>query len=325
MFRDNSTYIPETSITRRLQVATSDLDPAQNAGATYWAETHYVTPDDASNQNQDNNASYRQCSISYSGGNATATLAGTTVRQRAAIQRWKTADPSVTETMVNTPEAVSGDTDALAILSAKATEVPSAGSGVWRYEYALYNMNSHRSFDSFSIPVPSGATVTNIGFHDVPYHSGDGHNSSPGNVVNYDGTDWTGVYGGGSVSWTMVPATPVENSNALRWGTLYNFRFDCDASPTSGNATLGFFRAVATLPDDMTAASVVPDVIEIPCPGDTNNDGVVNLTDLSALLSNFGSTGGQTLADGDLDGDGDVDLSDLSILLGNFGTDCNLP
>ncbi|MFN0134783.1 MAG: hypothetical protein ACKVS9_01555 [Phycisphaerae bacterium] len=59
------------------------------------------------------------------------------------------------------------------------------------------------------------------------------------------------------------------------------------------------------------------------CVGDTNGDEVINLTDLSSLLSNFGvSAPNLTRADGDLDCDGDVDLTDLSRLLAVFGSPC---
>ena len=52
-------------------------------------------------------------------------------------------------------------------------------------------------------------------------------------------------------------------------------------------------------------------------------DCVIDLADLSTLLSNFGTPSGATFDQGDLDGDGDVDLSDLSTMLQAFGTDCN--
>lgn len=57
-------------------------------------------------------------------------------------------------------------------------------------------------------------------------------------------------------------------------------------------------------------------------PGDLDEDGDVDLSDLAALLANFGVTSGATWADGDLDGDGDVDLSDLAALLAVFGDGC---
>jgi hypothetical protein len=55
--------------------------------------------------------------------------------------------------------------------------------------------------------------------------------------------------------------------------------------------------------------------------GDINNDGVVDLSDLAVLLSNFGATGA-TFDDGDFNGDGVVDLADLALLLAAFGTNC---
>lgn len=58
------------------------------------------------------------------------------------------------------------------------------------------------------------------------------------------------------------------------------------------------------------------------CPGDTNRDNSVNLTDLANLLAGYGTTSNAALAQGDVDGDGDVDLTDLATLLQNFGSTC---
>ncbi len=55
----------------------------------------------------------------------------------------------------------------------------------------------------------------------------------------------------------------------------------------------------------------------IPCPGDLNNDNVVDGRDLSVLLAAFGSS-----AAGDLNCDGLTAGSDLSVFLANFGNDC---
>jgi hypothetical protein len=49
---------------------------------------------------------------------------------------------------------------------------------------------------------------------------------------------------------------------------------------------------------------------------DLNNDGKVNLSDLSILLSNYG----KNVSQGDINNDGIINLSDLSILLSKFGT-----
>jgi hypothetical protein len=57
--------------------------------------------------------------------------------------------------------------------------------------------------------------------------------------------------------------------------------------------------------------------------GDVNGDGIVNITDLGILLSNFGISGpGVMLGDGDLNGDMAVNITDLGILLSNFGNSC---
>ena len=58
------------------------------------------------------------------------------------------------------------------------------------------------------------------------------------------------------------------------------------------------------------------------CPGDTNGDGVINFTDLNAVLTQFG----QSVAPGsggDVTGDGVVNFSDLNEVLSNFGNACN--
>lgn len=58
------------------------------------------------------------------------------------------------------------------------------------------------------------------------------------------------------------------------------------------------------------------------CPGDTNGDHSVDLSDLSSLLSGYGTLSNAALSQGDVDGDGDVDLSDLTALLSSYGLPC---
>jgi hypothetical protein len=55
--------------------------------------------------------------------------------------------------------------------------------------------------------------------------------------------------------------------------------------------------------------------------GDIDRDGDVDLADLAAMLSAFGSCAGDAgyVAGADIDASGCVDLSDLAQLLGNFG------
>lgn len=58
------------------------------------------------------------------------------------------------------------------------------------------------------------------------------------------------------------------------------------------------------------------------CTGDLNGDNHVDLSDLAALLANYGLASGATYSQGDLNGDGKVDLSDLAALLAVFGNNC---
>jgi hypothetical protein len=54
-------------------------------------------------------------------------------------------------------------------------------------------------------------------------------------------------------------------------------------------------------------------------PGDANGDGMVNINDLSKVLTNYDKTG-MLWADGDFSGDGTVSITDLSVVLTNYDT-----
>ena len=211
------------AIYKRLQVHNSDLNAAQNAGALYFVEGHYVTPDDAALAEKDNNASYQRVTVTPTGGTFTLSLVDVTEIERPAIQAWRDFDASVLLRSLIDPE------DGLFRLASRCSD---NGDGTFHYEYALYNMNSHRSARSFSVPIASDVVVTNLGFHDVDYHSGE----------PYDGTDWPGSVGGGVVAWSTSTFSTDENANALRWGTTYNFRFDANSAPQTATATVGYFR-----------------------------------------------------------------------------------
>jgi hypothetical protein len=61
-------------------------------------------------------------------------------------------------------------------------------------------------------------------------------------------------------------------------------------------------------------AQISFEVVEMEKQGDLNGDGVVNIFDLSILLSNWGTSN----QNADLNNDGKVDIFDLSILLSNW-------
>ena len=59
-------------------------------------------------------------------------------------------------------------------------------------------------------------------------------------------------------------------------------------------------------------------------PGDADNDGRVDINDLTVVLSKFGKTG-MTWSQGEFTGDGTVDINDLTIVLANYNTSFGSP
>lgn len=325
------------SVARRLRVAHADLEPS-SATVLYFAETYYVSKHECSVGNQNDSASYRRVNITQTSTNppewsTSISAANLTQRERAGIRAWKAHDPTVVETDIQLPN------EGLFILAAKVTDI---GNGMWHYEYALENLNSDASGYSFMVPMPAAdqLVVTNVGFHDVDYHSGDAMNNFSNGSLNFDGTDWLPVSDGAKVQWTC-PQTVAENvnANALRWQTTYNFRFDANLPPMTGPITLGTFKvpgshqAMTLVPgpdcngnnqaDQLDIANGtsedangngIPDECEQPCP-DVNSDGQVDVTDLLAVINAWGSPDGPA----DVNNDGDVNVSDLLIVINAWG------
>ena len=212
-------------IDQRIQVLESDLDPLQNAGARYFVEGHYVAPDDAAAGNGLNNASYRE--VSVASGSLNLNFVGETVREKAAIEVWPTLDKSVEFLRVDTQ---SNPVERFHV----ARKVSVVSPGTYRYEYAVHNLNSHRSARAFGVKFPGPTEITGIGFHDVDHHSGE----------PYDTTDWVAEVSAeeGSVVWATESLTANPDANALRWGTLFNFWFEADRPSGGVKHSLELFR-----------------------------------------------------------------------------------
>jgi hypothetical protein len=226
------------SVYRRLQFALSDVVASTggpSAAQRFFGESQYVSQDDAAAGNQNNNASYRELAITGSATDWTvnfSTAAGAVVntsRMNPAIRAWALCEPGVTLTDVQVPD------EGLFIVGSKAT---SLGGGMWHYEYAVLNLNSDRSGGTFSVPVPAGASVTNIEFHSPKYHSGDGDGN-----INFSNAAWTTSRNGDSLDFVTETQAQNIRANALRWGTTYNFRFDSNAAPVvGGNVKIGMWK-----------------------------------------------------------------------------------
>ncbi|RJP34438.1 MAG: hypothetical protein C4547_10950 [Phycisphaerales bacterium] len=237
---------------RRLLVHNEDLDPELNPGALYFVEGHYITADDAAAGNDDNNASYRRIDVRQSNGKYSIALTPGkfTQRQRAAIMAWPDHEQGVSVKPIDV------DGDGRFLVGYRAASI---GNGVWRYHYAIQNYNSHRAAWRFQVPVPPDVRISNVGFHDVDSHTGDGEQGG-----EYSNEDWSVEVLPDAVVWKAVPYDEDVNANALRWGTLYSFRIDADAAPGLSDASIGLFRP--GVPDAVSVPVSAPGGVGgIPC------------------------------------------------------------
>lgn len=289
----------DSTLSRRLVVNATDMNPANNPGAIYFVEGIYVDDDDAAAGNGMNNASYRRFNPNWNSTSGTVSSvsfgANFTQRQKPAIQAWQDTDNTVTIVNADAPN------DGRFIVGYKVTD---NGNGTWTYEYAVQNLNSERAARMFGVQVAAPTVLSNVGFHDVFYHSWDGHQSVIGNQRNFDGTDWSSSQAGGQMTWSTSTFAADPNANALRWGTLYNFRFTANAGPVARSATITLFKPGAG--GDTVSVPVMGPACLLE--GDISGDGTVNFNDLNLVLSAYGTTYG---------------FNHLNLVLSQFGQTCN--
>ena len=255
------------AIFRRLQMAQTDLSNA--GGVQHFVDGVYVCTEEASMPTQRNNASYRRVTVDQSTFNLT--VQGSTQIGIPGMRAWRdhglganTPDTSVTVDVLDVP----GEGRFW-----YANKVANLGGGNYRYDYAIYNLNSDVSGGSFSVPVPMGATISNIGFNAPLYHSGE----------PYSNAVWTNPATPCKVKW-QSPQTFFENANtnALRWGTMYNFWFEIDRAPVMGTVELGLFKPHS--PQSIAFTAQVPQKCSFAM-GDVDTNSVVNGDDIRHLVN----------------------------------------
>jgi hypothetical protein len=190
-----------------------------------------------------NNVSYRKYNVTGTGSPFSFSPAAPTQRAKAAITAWTGATLAEIKPDPNN--------DGIGTVGYKVTN-PSPG--VWHYEYAVYNQNIDRAIQSFSVPLGAGVALSNIGFHAPPQHPGYAADGTVGNT-GYSSAPWTQTQGGGAMTWNSETFAQNQNANAIRWGTMYNFRFDSNRPPQTVNATIGFFKTGAPITVQVQAPS----------------------------------------------------------------------
>jgi hypothetical protein len=211
-------------ISQRIQVLESDLDAVGNPGAVYYLEGQYIAKDDGAANNAANNASYRRVTVG-SAPNYNLTLQDSTVREQSALSAWATTDPTVELLAFTIPG--SNPVEHFEV----ARRISSVGIDTWHYEYAIRNNNSDRAIRAFTVRFPTNTPISEVGFHDVDYHSGE----------PYSTADWTTTAspGAGTVSWSTSTFASDPNANALRFASTFSFWFHADSEiPNSHSVEL---------------------------------------------------------------------------------------
>src|SRR5437016_5132850 len=232
-------HAPADPTAHRILVDVNDLNTSLNVGATYFAEAEYIVPHEGTwcqshptECNMYNNASYRQCSVIGINQPFSFNFVGNTVREQPAIMAW-------TGAAVNEGEPDPGN-DGIFFVGYKVT---GPNAGVYHYEYAIYNQNLDRAIQSFEVVYPLFPPIVldNVGFHAPPQHPPFANDGTQGDA-GYSSDPWIFTTSFTSATWNCQTFAENQNANAIRFGTLYNFRFDSTAPPAETTANIGFFK-----------------------------------------------------------------------------------
>ncbi len=141
---------------------------------------------------------------------------------------------------------------------------------------------------------------------------------------DFDGNSW-GPYAG------IECGVSVYVERGYEVDTLYHYFTDmwgADGDPLTGDSseewTLGWpfgslsERVYDYCVDDLYLELTEPEAL--PCPGDFNGDGLIQIQDLLSICIEMGKVGECQC---DMDGDADVDVQDFAAFLGVFNTSCD--
>ena len=149
-------------------------------------------------------------------------------------------------------------------------------------------------------------------------------------LYQWDGSNWNQI--GGTLTTALTPhsTTITVPSTSLSLNTGDKFKFDVWStygSPGGQSAYDALDNPHTTVADpwngtpyDSAAAGALATDGVFNVPGDTNNDGKVNFTDLLTLAQNYGSTTA-SWPQGDFNADSSVTFEDLLALAQHYGSD----
>jgi hypothetical protein len=221
---------------------TVDESQIKTASSTYLYESWYLARQDVNIYNSMGTVTTTQ---NWSG--SIWGISASDYKLGPAIDRW--VDPLAPPANAKNSELAVAEGHAK--LAVKVTD---NGNGTWRYDYAVMNLDysravtqgtepnlrvtSNKGFDRFSVPLPTGVTVSASHFSD-----GDLNASN----------DWTIDATGGRVTWTAPASGPT-----LDWGTLYAFSVTLDSAPIAASGNLRVAQSGSPSAFDLATLAATP-------------------------------------------------------------------
>jgi hypothetical protein len=195
------------SVTNRVTIQETDIQGGVSSGLYFMIHViHQGEPID----NRGDNTMSRPFTLSWNGSSWSTSTTGTPTFG-SILTRWTGSTMAIGQNGTGVWDSTYDGRFAVAV------KVTGPTNGFWHYEYAVHNIDNAGGGATFRIPVCPTARVQNIGFRDIDK-----------NPLN----DWTSSVSGGEIVWSATPG------NSHRWNQLFNFSFDSDAAPVSGDATI---------------------------------------------------------------------------------------
>ncbi|MAI66241.1 MAG: hypothetical protein CMJ26_00005, partial [Phycisphaerae bacterium] len=273
----------------------------EDDGTKVLIETYAFSPGDAARKNNSNNATYGEWLDNNS------------------VEDPQTGKPAIME-LENLGYQLNqfslSEQDGHFIIGSNAWQNK---DGSWHYEYAIWNHSSHECAGSFSINLPSGATVGNVQFYAPEKKDAERYSDNP----------WNYEIANNKIIWSTLPFTGTledefsgifnEESNPLEWATLYNFSFDCNIEPASARGIANNAELIGYRPNNGGIGNIEIAVkgpaIASNCIGDLDGSGEVDVQDLLIMIGDWG----ECECESDFDSNGEVDVDDLLLLIGAWG------
>ncbi len=139
---------------------------------------------------------------------------------------------------------------------------------------------------------------------------------NPVNAQSGDTITWTGLGGFHTITQTTAAGSCTAQANPI-FGSTSGATTYSWVIPSNLTGTF-FYKCNPHCTANMKGTINITAPPPPPCPGDANGDGVVDFSDATSVLANWGGPGPA----GDADHDGDVDFADITGVLANFGVPC---